>query len=117
MADISDAEWAAAEERGNIELAIKPRALSARYDAVSGRLVIDLVNGSVFAFPPRLAEGLEHATEEQLAKVEILGSGFGLHWEELDVDLKVESVLAGRFGSKKYMTERFGSAWRFADAA
>lgn len=117
MTDPSEAEWAAAEERGRIEMVIKPRAASARFDVSSGRLIIELVNGGTFAFPPRLAQGLEDATDEELAKVEVLGVGFGLHWEHLDVDLKIESLMAGRFGSRKYMAARFGSAWELEAAA
>jgi hypothetical protein len=108
MAEISDAEWAAAEERGRVAMATRPRAAAARFDPDSGRLVIDLVNGSTFTFDPRLAQGLEQATDEQLAAVEILGAGFGLHWEALDADFTVEGLLQGRFGTRRYMTERFG---------
>ncbi|VTZ64182.1 hypothetical protein EMEDMD4_570063 [Sinorhizobium medicae] len=38
-----------------------------------------LTNGCTFAFPPRLAQGLEEASSDQLAAVEILGHGYGLH--------------------------------------
>ncbi len=116
MADISDAEWAAAEERGRIAYATKPRAVAARYDASSGHLVIELANGSTFLFDPRLAQGLEHATDADLARVEILGVGFGLHWEALDVDLNVENLMKGWFGSRRYMARRFGTAWEAAAA-
>ncbi|HEX8486473.1 DUF2442 domain-containing protein [Sphingomonas sp.] len=116
MAEISDAEWSAAEERGRIEMATKPRARSALYDVASQRLIVELVNGSTFIFPPRLAQGLENATDAQLSRVEILGVGFGLHWEELDADVSVEGLLAGRFGSRRYMAERFGSGWEAAAA-
>jgi Protein of unknown function (DUF2442) len=112
MADLSEADWKAAEERGRIEMATKPRARSARYDRDLDQLVVELVNGCTFLFPPRLAQGLENATDDQLERVEILGYGFGLHWEALDADLKVESLLAGRFGSQRYMQERFGPDWR-----
>lgn len=117
MADLSRADWTAAEERGRVEMAIKPRARAARYDRQSGRIIVDLVNGSVFEFPARLAQGLEIATDDQLAEVEVPGLGFGLHWEKLDADLKVESLMAGRFGSRRYMIDRFGSDWQDAIAA
>ncbi|WP_428391871.1 DUF2442 domain-containing protein [Lichenicoccus sp.] len=48
-------------------------------------MVVDVTKGCSFTFPPRLAQGLESATDEQLAQVEILGSGYGLHWKALDV--------------------------------
>jgi Protein of unknown function (DUF2442) len=117
MADPSDIDWKAAEERGRIEMATKPRARAARYDRKLGRLVVELANDCTFLFPPRLAQGLENATDDELEKVEILGYGFGLHWEDLDADLKVESLLAGRFGSQRYMQERFGPDWRDAAQA
>jgi Protein of unknown function (DUF2442) len=117
MAEMTEDEWKAAEERGRIEMATKPRARAARYDHDLERLVIELVNGCTFLFPPRLAQGLEDATNDQLATVEVAGLGFGLYWEGLDVDLKVESLLAGRFGSQKYMENRFGPDWRHTAAA
>jgi hypothetical protein len=116
MAETSDAEWAAAEERGRVAYATRPRAAAARYDAASQRMIVDLANGSTFIFDPRLAQGLENASDAELAKVELLGVGFGLHWEALDADLNVENLMAGRFGSRRYMAERFGPAWE-AEAA
>jgi hypothetical protein len=117
MAEPTDEDWTEAKERGRIEMATKPRASSARYDATSGRVVVELVNGSIFAFPARLAQGLENATDAQLANIEVTPVGFGLHWEELDADLKLESLMAGRFGSRRYMMERFGPDWGLSEAA
>ncbi len=117
MAEISDEEWQAAEDRGRIEMATKPRAREAHYDAETARIVVKLTNGSIFEFPARLAQGLENATDEQLAEVEILGVGTGLHWETLDADFMVESLMAGRFGTRRYMIERFGPEWQFDEAA
>src|SRR6266567_6726262 len=55
------------------------------------------------ALPARMAEGLEHATDTNLAAVELLGSRYGRHWESLDVDLRVRGLLAVLFGSPAYM--------------
>jgi hypothetical protein len=44
-----------------------------RYDRQLDRVIVDLTNGCTFAFPPRIAQGLETATADQLAEVEILG--------------------------------------------
>jgi hypothetical protein len=77
-------------------------------------VVVDLTNGCSFAFPARVAQGLSNATDAELAAVEILGAGYGLHWEKLDVDLSVPGLLAGVFGTKAYMdrmrASRAGSA-------
>ena len=79
MADLTDAAIDAALERGRAAHAGEPRAAAARYDRASGRVIVDLTNGCAFAFPPRLAQGLDTASDDQLAAVEILGRGYGLH--------------------------------------
>lgn len=117
MVDLTDAEIDAALERGRIAQQTEPRATAARYDSKSSRIIVDLTNGCTFAFPPRMAQGLETATDEELASVEILGAGYGLHWETLDADLSVPGLLAGLFGTKAYMARRAGRATSPAKAA
>jgi hypothetical protein len=103
MADDPDSILRAAEKRGRDNAAAEPRALTARYDRASGRILVELDNDCTFAFPARRAQGLEHASDADLAKVELLGSGYGLHWEALDADLSIPGLLAGLFGTKAYM--------------
>ena len=71
-------------------------------------MIVDLTNGCSFAFPPHLVQGLEGASDEQLSKAEILGAGYGLHWEELDVDVSVPGLLAGVFGTSAYIAGQAG---------
>ena len=111
MTELTDEEIEAARERGRIEMATKPRAKSARYDRAQDRIVVDLVNGSTFSFPPHLLQGFDRASQDEIAEVEVLGVGFGLHWETLDADFTVEGLLAGRFGTRRYMADRFGPGW------
>lgn len=117
MAELTNAELDAALERGRIARATEPRAARARYDRKLGRIVVDLTNGCVFAFPPRLAQGLGKATDNQLAEVEILGHGYGLHWNSLDVDLSIPGLLAGIFGTRSYMARLAGRTKTPAKAA
>jgi len=117
MVELTDSEINAAIERGHIAQQTEPRADAARYDKRHSRVIVDLTNGCTFAFPPRVAQGLEAATDEDLAAVEILGAGYGLHWEALDVDLSIPGLLAGLFGSKAYMARRAGQAKSPAKAA
>lgn len=100
-----DQEIAEAIERGRIADATEPRAQEAYYDRESGRVVIELRDGCMFAFPPEIAQGLQDATPDQLARVEVWGNGYALHWEELDADFTVAGLLAGRFGSRVWMQE------------
>ena len=115
--EITDAQLDAAEERGRIVMQTEPRAARARYDRRRERVVVALTNGCSFAFPPRMAQGLEDASDDQLAQLEILGLGYGLHWEALDVDLSIPGLLAGIFGTKAYMARRAGQATSPAKAA
>jgi hypothetical protein len=110
-----------AERRGRQSMRFEPRARAVHYDARSSRIHVDLTNGCSFAFPARLAQGLEGASHKDLAEVEILGLGLGLHWERLDVDLSVPGLLAGLFGTKAFMDRQraacAGSATSAAKAA
>jgi len=79
------------------------RLIGIGFFAVSGLINVGLSNGCSFAFPVSLAQGLEQANPDALAEVEILGQGYGLHWEKLDVDLSIPGLLAGLFGTKAFM--------------
>ncbi len=103
MADDAVSAFHGAEHQVRADAASEPRARTARYDHVSGRIVVELDNDCTFAFPARRAQGLEDAADADLAKVELLGNGYGLHWESLDVDLNIPGLLAGLFGTKAYM--------------
>ena len=117
MAELTDADIDAALERGREARRTEPRAAAVRYDREAGRIVVDLANGCTFCFPPHLAQGLETATETELAEVKILGAGYGLHWERLDVDLSVPGLLAGLFGTRAFMAQHAGRTTSPAKAA
>ena len=117
MTELSSQEIGSARARGRSVHSSEPRAASAHFDRALGRIVVELTNGAIFAFPPRLAQELEQATDEQLASVEILGQGYGLHWEELDVDLSIPGLMVGIFGTASHMARRAGQAKSAAKAA
>jgi hypothetical protein len=75
------------------------RATSARYDRAAKRVVLELTNGFLFAFPVRAVVALASATGAQLARVEVDPSGVALRWEELDVDLSVPGLLLSAVGA------------------
>lgn len=117
MAELTDEQIEAAEARGRQARGTEPRAAAARYDQASGRILLDLTNGCAFAFPARLAAGLSEASEQQIAQVEILGAGTGLHWESLDLDLSVPELLNGLFGTRAQMARLAGQGRSEAKAA
>jgi Protein of unknown function (DUF2442) len=94
-----------AREAGEVLDETEPRAVKAWYEISSSRVFIEIKNGVVMGFPYQLLEGLELATPEQLSEVEVTPSGYGLHWESLDVDLGVPQLVAGIFGTKTWMKE------------
>jgi Protein of unknown function (DUF2442) len=103
--------------RGQRSLRSEPRARAARYERRTGRIHVELSNGCTFAFPARNAQGLERASDAELAQVKILGLGLGLHWEHLDVDLSVPGLLTGLFGTKAYMDRQRAARARAATSA
>jgi hypothetical protein len=72
---------------------VEPRAVGARYDAATQRVLVELANGCLFAFPVSEGAGLQGATDEQLAGVEVWQDGEGLHWEDLDADISVPGII------------------------
>jgi hypothetical protein len=107
---ITDSDRIAAETNLQTELKSQPKAIFAHYDRRISRIVIGLDNGLELAFPPRLAQGLEHATPAELAVIEISPLGDGLHWPAIDADLYVPALLQGIFGSKSWMARHLGAA-------
>lgn len=112
---ISRAKAAGAEALKN-----EPRAKSARFSPSRRQVVVELTNGCSFIFPVDKAQGLAGASNKDLAAVKILGKGVGLHWEKLDADLSIASLVVGIFGSQAWMRElarRGGTASTSAKAA
>ena len=107
---ITDSDRLAAETKLQTELKGVPKAIHARYDRRVSRVIVGLDNGLELAFPPRLAQGLEHATPADLAIIEISPLGDGLHWPAIDADLYVPGLLQGVFGSKSWMARHLGAA-------
>jgi hypothetical protein len=83
----------------------EPRAISVKYNQDQDLIIIYLKNGSIFSFPPRLAQGLADATPEQLADVWMPASGESIHWDSLDVDFGIPELVMGIFGTKSWMAE------------
>jgi len=99
----SKAEIDRALAKGRRRAATEPRAARARYDRRTGRVLVELTNGCSFMFPARSLQGMAGASDAELADIEILGSGFGLHWPALDADFTVPGLLMGVFGTRAWM--------------
>lgn len=103
--EVLNAQLDRASNRAILADTTEPRAVSAHYDQISNQIVIHLRDGSTFMFPSKLGQGLAEASPDELAAVEVTPSGIGLHWEALDVDLTVPSLLQGIYGTKAWMEQ------------
>lgn len=102
---------------GAVALRPSTTAIAARFDAVNDRIVVELANGVLFAFPPQLAQGLAGAGTEDLSDIELSPLGTGLRWPRLDADLTVEGLLTGVFGNAAWMRHHAARAGRSTSEA
>jgi uncharacterized protein DUF2442 len=84
-----------------------PLVTAVEYKAGRGLdlLVLKLSDGHRHVIPREELRGLQSAAKEQIARVEIVGGGTGLHWPDLDADFYVPGLLRGVYGNKKWMAE------------
>lgn len=110
MAQLSDEAFNAATRRGEERSRTDPQAVAARYDAETGRVLVELANGCMYIFPSEMAQELHGAEPADLAEIRIDGAGFNLHWPRLDADLSVPATVAGVFGTKAWMAKQWAQA-------
>jgi hypothetical protein len=69
----------------------------ARQVAVTGAmLTVQLNDGRVISVPTEWYPRLSHGTDKERANWRLIGRGDGIRWPDLDEDLSVEGLLAGR---------------------
>jgi hypothetical protein len=71
----------------------KPRATKAWCDEQN--LWVELADGRKVGVPLAYFPRLLAATPQQRGQVLMSGGGSGLHWDDLDEDISVQSLLAG----------------------
>lgn len=59
-------------------------------------LVVDLADGRTIGVPLAWLPRLAHATPTEKTNWRLIGDGTGIHWPDLDEDVSVASLLAGR---------------------
>lgn len=60
-------------------------------------IYMELTDGRIIGFPADRFRILSQASDEQLREVQLELGGYALRWEEIDEDLTVAGVVAGRF--------------------
>lgn len=75
-------------------------------------LSVDLSDGRTISVPLEWFPRLVYATSEERNNWRLIGGGHGIHWEDLDEDISVEGLLAGKPSGesqasfKKWLNER-----------
>lgn len=102
----TNAEIDRAIERAR-HLRVQPLVSEIEYRPGAGLdlFILKLTDGRRRVLPREDLQGLQSGTKEQLARVEIIGGGTGLHWPELDVDLYVPALLRGIYGNRHWMAK------------
>ncbi|MBI4401393.1 MAG: DUF2442 domain-containing protein [Nitrospirae bacterium] len=59
-------------------------------------LVVELSDGRTISVPLAWFPRLLHATLDERNNWRLIGKGHGIHWEDLDEDISVEGLLAGK---------------------
>jgi hypothetical protein len=67
------------------------QSVSVTDDAISAQLV----DGRTISVPLAWSWRLSEATSDQRSRFEIIGSGSGIHWPDVDEDISVEGMLHG----------------------
>jgi len=114
----TDADIDAAIRQARVYEKYDRRVLRATYSERTDRFMLYLDNGVTLIVPRCLLQGLADAQPSVLHEIELLGNGTGLYWPELDVAHAVSGLLAGVYGSAKWMKHlQIGPKARRAEVA
>ena len=75
-------------------------------------ITVDLVDGRTISVPLAWYPRLLHGTQEERNNWHLIGGGTGIHWPDLDEDISIENLLAGKPSGesqrslKKWLEER-----------
>lgn len=76
------------------DLRVEHRAVFVSF--TDDKIVLYLVDGREVAAPLEFYPRLAKATPEQRKDCRLMGDGTGIHWNRIDEDLSVDSIVMGR---------------------
>jgi hypothetical protein len=68
-------------------------------------IVADLSDGRTVSVPLAWSWRLSDATPEQRSRFELIGSGLGAHWPDIDEDISVAGMLHGIPASRPHLAK------------
>lgn len=75
------------------------------YKSTEQKIAIEFDNGCQFECPISLLQGVGDLPDDEIAKVQLTLAGWGISWEEADLDFDVSGLINGVFGTKAWMKE------------
>lgn len=70
--------------------------MAQRISVSDDALAVDLADGRTITVPLAWFPRLAHGTATERANCRLIAGGQGIHWPDLDEDISVEGLLAGR---------------------
>lgn len=77
-------------------LVLEREPVAVSIEVTDDRLIVELDDGRAISVPLEWYPRLAHGTPGERNNYEIWGEGTAISWPDLDEDLSVESILAGR---------------------
>jgi hypothetical protein len=77
----------------SIAVSSEPRIVSV--EITDSTLTVTLADGRIVSVPLAWSWRLSEATEKQRQNFEIIGSGQGVHWPDVDEDISATGMLSG----------------------
>jgi len=75
---------------------VDSQAVAANVLVSDDTLTVELSDGRVLSVPVAWYPRLTHGTAAERNKWRLIGAGHGIHWPDLDEDISVEGLLAGK---------------------
>jgi hypothetical protein len=78
-------------------------------------LSVDLSDGRTISVPLAWFPRLTHSTQAERNNWRLIGKGHGIHWEDIDEDISIENLLAGKASGesqssfKKWLNNKLSS--------
>ncbi len=94
----------------------RPEPLATSATVTDDSLVVELSDGRTISVPLAWYPRLLHGSPTERAHWRLIGGGEGIHWADLDEDISVEGLLAGRPSGesqrslKQWLTSRGAAA-------
>jgi hypothetical protein len=73
-----------------------PGSEAIRVDVTDAALSVELIDGRTVSVPLAWYPRLAHATPAERAHWRPIGRGEGIHWPDLDEDISIANLLAGK---------------------